>query len=438
MGFFSDLDQGKQESPRVPVKKGFFSDLEEGPSRKRSLLSAFPKGLLKGAHSLGKLHDPMALLTGSQPSQMESMALEQVLPTQKGQFAEETLETAGELAPSFAIGPEGLFTKAAQIGLGAVSKNILKQAGAPEIAQDIGAAVLSVSPQALKGALSKKLLPKASQKEVYEMLKGHGFSDKDITPFIQSEKKAKWLSKFARSFLEPEKFKKETQPVADAVYGAIREKQKDLLPLKGLRKVAFMQQLDAKLQDIPYTYTDLIKKDLQKLKSSKLSFKDLSDFEAALNRKIGSEQGGKAVLGLLKEPIDFGERLLSPELHKEKSLMNKAYKSRMDIYDRLPESARGSLMEKAGKWGPVGGIALAYAFGLPFALKTYALKKGADFAAMKALTSPRFQNMQDKLLESIKSGNKGSAIQLISKMQDEVNKYFSESSVEKAPDQKGD
>ena len=50
MGFFSDLDDQPTES--TPVKKGYFPDLEEEPSRTRSVLSALPKGLIKGAKSL--------------------------------------------------------------------------------------------------------------------------------------------------------------------------------------------------------------------------------------------------------------------------------------------------------------------------------------------------------------------------------------------------
>lgn len=420
MGYFSDLEE-VPSTPKAPVRGGYFSDLPEEPSRTRSVLSAFPKGLIKGAASLGAIRDPLSMIIPP-ISKHEEHALEKTLPTQKGRRAEEILETAGELTPAFAVGPEGLFTKAAQIGAGALSKFALKEMGAPEIAQDIGSALFSTAPQAIGGALSKKLLPKASQKEVYNLLKNYGFSDKEITPFIQSEKKAKWLAKTARGFLDPDKFKEETKPIGELVYASIREKQKDLPPLTGLRKTSFLHQLKEKIDQIPYTYTDLIKKDLDKLKSSDLTFKSFRDFEAALNRKIGSQEGGKAVLGILKEPINFGERMLSPELYKEKEIMNRAYKSRMDIYDRLPENVKGNLLEKAGNLGPLGALALAYTFGLPTAIKGVALKKGSEIVATKLLTSPRFQNMQDKLFKALRDGNKGAIVHLVSKMQDEVDK----------------
>lgn len=423
MGFFTDLDQSSEPTIQNNLQKGFFADLPEEPSKMRSILSSFPKGLIKGAASLGQLHDPLGALFSAGISAPEEKALETALPTRKGERLEEFLETAGEFTPSFALGPESIFMKAAQIGAGSLSKSILKEAGAPEIAQDIGSAIFSLSPQAIGGAFSKKLLPTKGQKEVHNLLKNYGFSDKEITPFIQSEKKSKWLAKSARGFLDPDKFAKETKPVGDLVYDSIREKQKSLPPLTKLRKTAFLQQFNQKIDDIPYTYTDLIKKDIQKLKASEMRFKDFRDFEAALNRKIGSEESGKAVLGILKEPINLAERLLSPELYKEKELMNRAYKSRMDIYNRLPEDAKGNLLEKAGKLGPIGALAFAYTFGLPWAIKGYALKKGLDFAAAKSLTSPRFQNMQGKLLQATLSGNKGSIIKLLSEMQDKLDKF---------------
>src|SRR5689334_24810801 len=122
MGFFSDLEESPKENTPPATKTGFFGDLKEEPSRTRSLLSAFPKGALKGAYSLGKLTDPFASIIGSEPSKMEKQALETVLPIQEGRFAEGALESAGEMAPGFALGGEGLFAKALQIGVGALAK----------------------------------------------------------------------------------------------------------------------------------------------------------------------------------------------------------------------------------------------------------------------------------------------------------------------------
>lgn len=409
------------ESDSSASKSFDWKQFEEAPqeiSKSRSVLSAFPKGLLKGTSALGSLHDPITAFFSKKNIPHENEVIEKTLPTRKDEPLEQFLETAGELAPTFALGPENWALKGAQIGLGAATKQALKEAGAPDIVQELGSAIGPLAAQGIRGALSKKLSPNMAQKEVYDFLKGYGFSDKQITPFVQSERKSRWLAKTARGFLDPEKFKEETKSIPELVYASIREKQAQLPPLAGARKTAFFQQLDKQMQKIPYTYTDMISKDLKKLRSSELSFKNLRDFEAALNHKIGSSEGGKEVLGILKEPVNFGERLLSQDLYKEKELMNRAYRSRMNIYDKLPEDAKGSVLEKVSSLGPLGAAAAAYAFGVPFAVKGYVLKKGSELAAAKLLTSPRLQNMQQKLTRAILEENKGSIINLLSKIED--------------------
>src|SRR3990167_6843952 len=103
MGFFSDLE----EVPENQRKGGFFSDLPEETSRTRSILSAFPKGLIKGATTLSEMHDPISsFIKGfkeKRPDLQEKLT-ERFLPTQKGNVTEDILETAGEMAPSFALG----------------------------------------------------------------------------------------------------------------------------------------------------------------------------------------------------------------------------------------------------------------------------------------------------------------------------------------------
>lgn len=429
MGFFSDLE----DKAPTPKKNGFFSDIPEEVSRTRSLLSAFPKGLMKGGKQLAQLRDPISGIIssyGKNKPDMEERLVEEFLPTQKGKFAEDVLETAGELTPSFALGPGGLGAKAAQVAAGSLSKSVLKKMGAPELVQDIGAGVGSIVPQGIKGVLSKKLLPSKSQKEVFDLLKGYGFSDKEITPFIQNEKKASRLGGLARAFLDPKKFREETKPLAETVYDAIRDKQELLPPLSGFRKAAFQDQLNKKLEKIHPRYLKLIREDLTRLKNSNFSFKDLREFEDGIKIAVGDAETGKAVLGILKEPIDFGEKLLSKDLFKEKELMHKAYASRAKILDYLPEDKKQSFIEKATGMGPVGSIAATYIMGTPAILKWAAIKKGAELTAAKMLTSPRFQNMQKKLFKSIMDGNKGAVIHILSKMINDTDKLTTQSEIQ--------
>jgi hypothetical protein len=433
MGFFSDLEEIEVPSK----KKGFFVDLqEESPkevSRTRSLLSAFPKGVIRGGKQLSQLQDPISSAISSfaqNKPDLEEELSQRFLPTQKGQFAEEVLETAGELTPSFAMGPGGFGAKAAQVAGGSLSKNVLKQMGAPELVQDIGAGVGSVIPGGIKAALSKKINPSAAQKDIYDLLKKEGMTDKQITPFLQSPKKVKFLAKWGKPFLDRDDLKQNLRTVKEVAYDAIEDRASKLPPLSGLRKTAFLQQLGQKFNDLDYDLQKLIEKDVRRLASSDISFSNLSEMGRVLNRKVGKLEGGKAALGILKEPIQKAQSWISPELYKEKSVLDKGYGNVKNLLSKLPKDAQSKFLDKSGGLGGIGGLAAAIVSGSPIATtvgKAYLATKGSQYLAAKFLTSPRFQGMQRKLLKAVLEGSTGSVINLTEKIQEDLEKIGNKS-----------
>ena len=420
MGFFSDLDE-TPETVEAPKSKGFFSDLEKEPSRTRSLLSAFPKGLVKGVQGLNNLRDPIGTMLGG--GKLDTAIAERVLPTQKGKFAEEALETAGELAPSIATGPGRLGAKAVQLGVGALSKSALKEAGAPEILQDVGSAALSSIPQGIRGALSKAISPSKAQKPIYDMLKNSGMTDKQIVPFIQSKKKVNALAKWTKSFINKEKVAAAGKPVSENIYRTIEQKGETLPPLTGPKRIAFNKSFNNQLEDIPYFFRDMIKKDVDRLKSSPLNWKNLREFEMAVSNKVKDAEGGKAVLNSMKDPINLAERMLSPELFKEKQIMNQAYSQHKNLLKKLTSGDIEKFLNKGEIWAT--GL---YLLSGNWLLKGLAIKKGTEFALSKFLTSPRFQGMGRKLLSAMKKNNSGAVVNLTTKMMEDLNKFVKEES----------
>lgn len=422
----------------APTEKPSFdwSQYEEAPkevSRTRSLLSAFPKGLLRGGKQLSQLHDPISASISSfakNKPDLEEELSQKILPTQQGKFPEELLETAGELAPSFAMGPGGVGAKAAQVAAGSISKNILKKFGAPEIVQDIGAGIGSIIPQGIKGAVSKKLLPSASQKEMYNLLKSEGMTDKQITPFLQSPKKVKFLAKWGKPFLNRENIRENFKTVKDTVYDSIEERASKLPSLTGFKKTVFLTQFKKKFNDLDYDLQKLISKDVNRISNGDISFSKLSELERVINRKVGKLEGGKAAIGILKEPLQMGEKMISPELFKEKSIMNKGFSNVKNLLSKLPKDMQSKFLDKSGGLGGIGGLAAAIVSGAPIAStvgKTYLATKGSQYLAAKFLTSPRFQGMQRKLLKSVLEGSTGAIINLTEKIQEDLEKIGSKS-----------
>lgn len=426
MGFFSDLEDAEGSVSQQKSGSGFFGDLSEEPSRTRSVLSAFPKGILKSYESIQSMHDPIgsfiSSLGGKSPNkQLEEKAIERFLPTQKGKFIEDVLETAGENAPFFALGPESLATKGLQIGSSALAKQGLKRMGAPELAQDIGGGIAAVAPQGIAGALSKKIIPSSAQKEAYELLKNYGFSDKTITPFIQNKHKLNILSKFSKPFLSKQNIKKDLSTISEKIYQDLLNQGEKLPPLQGMRKTAFLQNLQKEENKIPSFHRKLIQDEIEKIKNSPINYKSLRDFELSINNKIKSTEGGKEVLGILKEPINLGQRLISPEIYQKKQIMNKIYKSGKDFQKKISSDVSDKLL-KAGEMGTL--ITGLLTLNIPLISKV-GIKKGSELALSKFLTSPRLQSMRSKLLQSIKNDNQSATINLTSKIMEGINRYLS-------------
>lgn len=426
--YFNDVsEEGPRESVPLeqsepaPQKKGYFSHLSEEPSRTRSLLSAFPKGLMKGAESLGNLHNPLASIFGNRENSLERQALEQALPTQQGHSEEELLGTAGELTPSVLFGPGGMGLKVGQIAAGTAGKHLLKQMGAPEIVQDIGSAVGMVAPQGIRAVLGKKIIPSKSQEDVFNLLKSHGMSDKQIVPFIQNKKKTNILAKWTKGMINRDKVRDEGKTISESIYGSILDRGDKLSPLKGTKKSAFVKTFNSTLDDIPYNFRKLIKEDIDVLNSSPMGWRNLREFEGAINQKIGNLEGGKAILGKMKSPINMGERMLSQDLFNEKKIMNKAYSSHKNLLKNLKSGDVEKLLNK----GEIGMLVLGLITGNPLLLKGMAIKKGAEFAVSRFLVSPRFQGIQRKLIEGVKKNNEGTVLNLTTKILEDLENYIS-------------
>jgi hypothetical protein len=114
-------------------EEGFkFEGYKEQPSRGRSLASAYPKGLVKGAEALGATN-PLPL-KGPVSSELGHRILEQFLPTQE-KLPEQLLERAGKLTP-FAVGGAGsVINKLLQLAAGTAGGQLAEEAGAGELGQ---------------------------------------------------------------------------------------------------------------------------------------------------------------------------------------------------------------------------------------------------------------------------------------------------------------
>lgn len=420
---FSDkiMEEGKKKSvdfdEPVQLEKGQSDDSSESGevSSVRSKLGALAKGLIRGGRNFSPLHNLGAI----RPEMAENL-MNQFLPSNEGGI-ENALEFAGENAPAVAAGPGGVFGKIGQALLGGALKSGAKETNMPWIIQEAANLTGMIGPSAIKGALSKKMLLAASDKNIYEFLKKSGFSDKEITPFLQNKKKVSFFSKFAKKSLTKEELRDSLSEMGDVMYSGIREKAAKLPPLKGKPMMNFIHRMEQQLEKIPKHLRKLIQSDVDDLFSSPIGFNELRDFEMLINDKIKSSTGGRASIGILKKPLKKAQADMSPSLFKEKELANEIYSRGAKFSEQMGKHEAGGI-GKLVEWGPLGSLASAlYALNVPV-LVTAGITVTAPFLAKQMLTNPRFYNMHAKLVKAIKSGDKAATLKITQLMVDEINK----------------
>jgi hypothetical protein len=403
---------------------GRFELIDDKPSRTRSIASAPIKGAVKGAHELASFRDPIQKILGlNDLKPNERKAIEKILPTQDKSL-EKGLERAGRLAVSTIGGPESLLAQGARVAGGAALGQVAEEAGAPEWAQGLAELAAFMSPK-----FGKELLPRKSQREAVDFLRGKGLSDKEIAPLI---KKENVISRNLKRLSVSERLKESAQSTSEKIgenYNILKSQGKEKF-LKGADAVAFDDKLSERLGEITPGFGRLIEKSVEDLRNKGISQKNLIDFYQDINRTVKGQVGGKAVLNSLKPIILEGLEKIDPAAAKEYQLINEFYSKNKKFLKSVTPGI-GHQVYSAGKiLGTIGSLAL----GNFWVLKGWMSEKAIRELSKQFLTNPRLQNLGKQVVESIKS-NKMSVARELSKrfekeLSDENKKIFEKFSQE--------
>lgn len=414
--FFDDEVKSKSNK-----KSSFFEDLPEQPSRTRSVLSAGPKGVVKGVRDLGDLAQlPSNWLVekiAPEFAEKKKQALqkgnefleEKLLPTQKGQTLEDILEFTGQMAPTVALGEASIPMKVAQAFTGGSTKKGLEELDFPEWAQDVGAGVSTAIPGAIKNLSSKALATSSKNKEMYDFLKSKGLSDKQITPILQSEAKVNLLGPLASKGGRSTKIAEDIRSSLGPIYKDIKTQGATKFLPKN-KVVDFEDKLLNKLDDLHYSYRKSIDKDVKRLLNNPVTFKSIREFEREINNKIGGLEGGKAEIGILKEVTDEAKQWIDSDLYKDLKMVNKAYGKGLSIADKLDPK------------GIEGLIGLGQIGSKVYSIASLAKNIGGKSLAREILTNPRLQQIHRKLLKSINDQKYSISLKLAEQIEKEIEK----------------
>lgn len=330
--------------------------------------------------------------------------------TSAGRIAGKGAEGIGSAA---ALGPQGI----GLAGAGAASGEAIREAGGPEwLAQaaDVGINFSNLG----KAALSKKLLPSSKQESVVNFLRSKGMSDKNITPIIQDKKKLALLSKVANKYEKNAPWLNAIKADLGNIYEDIRIKGKQGPILEGKALSAFEDNFDKAMDKVPRMYRGLIKKEVSDLFANPVDFTELHDFNKAVNAIIKDVEGGKAAVGLLKEPIEKAMASMNPVLYKELKQTNGAYTKLYKFTDKMTKKDWQSLIDM----GKMGGIVYGALTMNPAILKTAGIHVAGKYGAKKLLTNPRLQNMHGKLWEAFLKNDIAKTLRITSEINKELEK----------------
>lgn len=408
---FSQVEKKRKKEPSGSFDELFEQVSGKQPSRAKSLVSAPIKGLIKGAAKFSPLPS-----FGPVPTELGERITEQVLPTQQ-KGLEDILEFTGENIPLAALGEGGLAKRGLQALTGGLAKQQAKELELPEWAQEIVGTAGMLGPDIAKSLGSKALRPSSKQKNAVDFLRSKGLSDEEITPLIQNKRKLAFLSKGASKFEKTDPRIENIQNKLGNVFEGIREKGEGKF-LQGTNLSNFEKEFYDKFSKIDEDFQDLIKTRVEKLFNTPIDFKSLHDFERAINRRIKGVEGGKAVLGILKEPVQKAQSKIDKELFSELQKTKGAYRDLKKFSEKMTKKDFDALLNlgQAGT-GLYGVLTLD-----PSIMTAAGLTGIGRYGVRQLLSNPRFQNIHLKIWETFLKGKIPQALKLMNTLDKMLSK----------------
>ncbi len=264
----------------------------------------------------------------------------------------------------------------------------------------------------------KGLVPKKAQEKLFEFLKDHGFSDKEITPFLQSKKKWAFLKKLAKKNEKTATLVKNIEKRAGGIYETLKAQGASEPGLNSAQYDRFVEAIGKAKKTIPLVFREKASKDIAELLNSRMNNSDFIEFVVNINARIGSKKGGPAAIGRLKKPALEFMKELNPQLASDYKLASKLYGQGKKIAGDLLPKHFDEFIEAGEIFGVASGIVTGN-----ISLLTKALGMvGARAVAREMLINPKLQNISKKIFTNMDKGNKKNIVKLMVQFANEIGK----------------
>lgn len=301
---------------------------------------------------------------------------------------------------------------ATALGIGEGVGEAAIESGAP---QEVGTAIKVGS--SLVGSKSPKLIGTKKQKPIIDFLRKNGFTDNQITPLIQDPRKVSIISKVALKGGKPAKISKDLQEALGGIYDTIRTEGDIIGILTQPEKINVTNDLYSIRNKIPLKWQRLINPIINRFENSKGSASDLVNLYQDVGAEVAGQQGGKAILGLFKDPATEGLGLIKPQLASDFRLTNELY----GLNKKFGKSFKPNI------WNALNiGQAVEFIRGLvTFDLGSLAKDVGIATArklSTQLLTNPRLQNITKRIISNVTANKSNLVISGVKNLIKEVRK----------------
>jgi|GEM_PF-4811978 len=280
-----------------------------------------------------------------------------------------------------------------------------------------------VSEKSVGPALQQQLAKKFTQGEIIAEGRRLGMTDTEIAPLLNSERRTRFLSKFANKGARPQRLLSETRDKIGNAYDALKGSDLAKQPFsKGLQQET-LSNIQQTLKDLPDVARQGILKDTEMLlKEPNLNARNLIGYRQKIQQTISSNPDQYKTLSTLKKAIDDSILKSNPQLAKEYHGINRLYEQ----YAKISGALKPSIVDKfVSKGEALAGMYGLLTLNVPV-LTSVAGEAAATRLATEFLVNPRFQQLSTKLVSSLNQNKLGAAAKIAESMSKEIRPYSDE------------
>jgi len=281
----------------------------------------------------------------------------------------------------------------------------------------------NVSEKAAGPAIQQQLAKKFTQGEIIAEGRRLNFTDAEIAPLLNSERRARFISKFANKGPRSEKVLNRTYDKLSNSYEALKGSEIAAKPFSKALQTKTASNLKQTLDDLPTIVKEGVSKDVQDfLKNPNMTGKNTIAFRQKVQKVISSDAEKYKSLSPIKKVLDDAILESSPQLAKEYHGLNRLYEQ----YAGISKALKPGIVDKfVSKGEAVAGLGALLTFNYPF-LGAVIGENAARRLATELLVNPRFQQLSTKMVSALNANKYQAAAKIAESMSKDIRPYSEE------------